>query len=67
MPSPGPRPWIRVLTVLSTLAAVALLVVHLVLDTSAAEAPRWVLYVAMTTALAAASLAGYRGIRERQR
>jgi hypothetical protein len=58
---------IRVLTVLSALAAVALVIAHLVLDAGAAEAPRWILYVAMTTALVAAGLAGYGGTRKRQR
>jgi hypothetical protein len=38
-----------------------------VLDAGAAEAPRWVLYVAMTTALAAAGLASYGGTPKRQR
>ena len=56
-----PTPLIRVLTVMSALGAVALVIAHLVLDAGAAEAPRWVLYVAMTTALAAARLASYGG------
>ena len=61
------RPWIRVLTVVSAIAAVALVSTHLALDAGAAEAPRWILYLAMAAALIAAELGSYGGNRDRQR
>jgi hypothetical protein len=53
------RPWSFATTTVFAVTAVALITTHLVLDTGEAEAPRWISYLAMATALVAAGLGGY--------
>ena len=58
---------ILVSTAVFAVAAVVLTITHLVLEAGpAAEAPRWIIYLAMAPALVAAALSGYIETRRRR-